>query len=163
MAAGVDFVFANHCYRVGDKFYLQTNGAPIGLELAGSVSRPFMMRWDKRYLKAVADAGIIMRLYGRYVDDSNQFPEARNADDTDEVIAAELKEIANRMVDGIEMEEDVPSRHSDGKIPILDMKVLMDEDGQIKYQHYEKPVASKLFLKGQAILQPQREQSKKMN
>ena len=102
-----------------------------------------MMRWDKRYLKAVADAGIIMRLYGRYVDDSNQFPEARNADDTDEVIAAELKEIANRMVDGIEMEEDVPSRHSDGKIPILDMKVLMDEDGQIKYQHYEKPVASK--------------------
>ena len=65
VAAGVDFVFANHCYRVGDKFYLQTNGAPIGLELAGSVSRPFMMRWDKRYLKAVADAGIIMRLYGR--------------------------------------------------------------------------------------------------
>ena len=122
-----------------------------------------MMRWDKRYLKAVADAGIIMRLYGRYVYDSNQFPEARNADDTDEVIAAELKEIANRMVDGIEMEEDVPSRHSDGKIPILDMKVLMDEDGQIKNQHNEKPLASKLFLKGQAILQPQREQSKKMN
>ena len=37
VAAGVDMVFANHCYRVGDKFYLQTDGGPIGLELAGAV------------------------------------------------------------------------------------------------------------------------------
>ena len=119
VAAGVDMVFANHCYRVGDKFYLQTDGGPIGLELAGAVHRPFMMRWDKRYLAAVANAGIVMRAYGRFVDDSNQIVEARHEDDSDEVIAAELRDIANRMVEGIEMEDDVPSRHPDNKLPIL--------------------------------------------
>ena len=47
-------------------------GGPIGLELTGAVSRPFMMTWDKRYLRMVREAGIQMPLYKRYVDDSNQ-------------------------------------------------------------------------------------------
>ena len=146
VAAGVDIVFANHTYRVGDKFYLQSEGAPIGLELACAVHRPFMMRWDKKYLSAVEEAGIKMRAYGRLVDDSNQFPEARNVEDSEEVIEAELREIANKIVPGIEMESDLPCRYPDKKLPILDMKVWMDNDGNIKYQHYEKPVASKALV-----------------
>ena len=82
-------------------------------------------------------------MYGRYVDDSNQIVEARHEEDSEEVIAAELKEIANNLVPGIEMEEDLPSRYPDKKLPILDMKVWLNESGQVKYQHYEKPVASK--------------------
>ena len=143
VAAGVDTVFANHTYRVGDKFFLQSSGAPIGLELAGAVHRPFMMRWDKKYLFAVRAAGITMHIFGRFVDDSNQVVEARNAEDSDEVIEAELLAIANSLVPGIEMESDLPSKHPDNKLPILDMKVWVDANGKVKHQHYEKPIASK--------------------
>ena len=61
---------SSHAYTVGDDIFLQEDGGPIGLELTGALSRPFMMRWDKQYLKAVADAGSKMLLYERYADDS---------------------------------------------------------------------------------------------
>ena len=41
------------------------------------------------------------------------------------------------------MEDDVPSRSSDGKMAILDMEVWIEqENGNIMFQHYEKPTAS---------------------
>ena len=72
ISIGVQQVLASHTYKVGDTIYLQTQGGPIGLELTGAVCRPFMMSWDKRYLKRVKEAGVQMPLYKRYVDDSNQ-------------------------------------------------------------------------------------------
>ena len=69
---GVQQVLASHTYKVGDTIYLQMQGGPIGLELTGAVCRPFMMAWDKRYLKRVKETGIKMPLYKRYIDDSNQ-------------------------------------------------------------------------------------------
>ena len=47
---------------------------------------------------------------------------------------------------GITMEFDTPSRNSDNKMPILDMKVWMDEESFIVFQHYEKPTASNNIL-----------------
>ena len=58
-----------------------------------------------------------------------------------------LKEVANSVQNGIEMEEDLPSRNPDGKLPILDMEVWLDENNYVVYQHYEKPVASKQIMK----------------
>ena len=54
-AAAVGVTMSNHVSSVGDTdtVYLQFDGGPIGLELAGAVSRPFMMRWDRLYLEAV--------------------------------------------------------------------------------------------------------------
>ena len=65
-------VLSQHTYKVGDVLYLQTKGGPIGLELTGAFSRPFMMFWDKRYLKMVDESGLTMLLYKIYIDDSNQ-------------------------------------------------------------------------------------------
>ena len=39
-----------------------------------------------------------------------------------------------------------PSRREDKKLPILDMKVYLDKDGYIVYEHYEKEVSSKLVI-----------------
>ena len=45
------------------------------------------------------------------------------------------------------MEEDHPGRHDDRKMPILDIEVWLDEkDGFILYQHYQKPISSKLVM-----------------
>ena len=72
---GVYTVLSSHTYCVGDEQYLQMSGGPIGLELTGTVSRAFMLRWDKLYLQRVKKAGMKMTMYERYVDDSNQAAE----------------------------------------------------------------------------------------
>ena len=101
------------------------------------------MTYDKDYLKKVQEEGLRIRLYARYVDDSNQIVESQDEDE--EMIAGKLMQISNNILDGIEMECDMPSRHADKKLPILDMKCWIEE-GVAYYMHYEKPVASKLLI-----------------
>ena len=60
----------------------------------------------------------------------------------DERTARILIKVANSIIPGIEMEYDIPSKNSDSKMAILDMKVWIDEEGNIVFQHYEKPTAS---------------------
>ena len=170
---GIRACLEGHVYKVGDRIFLQKGGGPIGLELTGAVSRAFMARWDKLYLKRVKDAGIKMHMYERYVDDSNQVatvpPKGAKYDkrkkkvivkeiekedveavdsakEKEERLTSILKEIANDVMPCIEMEADWPEKNSDKKLPILDMKVWMDAQGNIIYQHYEKPMTSKTVL-----------------
>ena len=69
---GVQACLSIHTYKVVDVMYLHSSGGPIGLELSGAVSRPFMMCWDIKYLDMAKMAGIDMKMYERYIDDSNQ-------------------------------------------------------------------------------------------
>ena len=73
---------------------------------------------------------------------------AKKADknDSDEETCEKLKAIANECVDDIIMEDDLPSRYPDSKLPILDMKVWLDDEGNARYTHYEKPTASKQII-----------------
>ena len=167
LAEGIRACMANHVYCVGNNIFKQQSGGPIGLELTGAVSRAFMWRWDKLYLDRVERAGIKMLVYERYVDDSNQaavVPPAGskysaeqqriiqdpNIDDQgvpdDERMAKILVSIANSIMPCVVMEADWPSKNTDGKMPILDMKVWTDKSGNILYQHYEKDVSSRTVL-----------------
>ena len=56
----------------------------------------------------------------------------------DDRLAKILVQIANDIIPGITMEYDVPSKNIDNKMPILDMKVWMDENGDIMFEHYEQ-------------------------
>ena len=172
---GVYTTMSCHTYKVGDEVYQQLGGGSIGLELTGAVARPFMLRWDTLYRDRIKTAGQDLNLdlvmYERYVDDSNQVvttpPQGArydviskkvviddNHNDTllnDEERTAKLyTDIANDIVHGITMEFDVPSRNSDNKMPILDMKVWMNEEKYLLFQHYEKPTASRNILHAQS-------------
>ena len=72
VSVGVRLVMSSHTYIVGETYYLQLAGGAIGLELTGAVSHPFMIKWDRSYFDNVRKAGLIMPLYKRYIDDSNQ-------------------------------------------------------------------------------------------
>ena len=168
VAEGVRACMSHHVYRVGDKTFLQQGGGPIGLELTGAVSRAFMHRWDKLYLEKVRRSGVKMKMYERYVDDSNQIaivpppgsvfdaeenkvvvdPQKDDQDlPGDERLAKLLLDIANSVMGCIQMEGDWPSKNRDKKMPILDMKVWKDqEEGTILYQHYEKSVSKKTVI-----------------
>ena len=108
-----------------------------------------------------------MVLYERYVDDSNQIakePPPGSRYDTeqerlildtlqdeqdvpaDKRLARILLDIANSVMECVVMEGDWPSKNEDKKMPILDMKVWVDESGTVLYEHYEKKVSSKTVL-----------------
>ena len=61
------------------------------------------------------------------------------------------------------MEEDYPSNHSDGKLPILDLKCSMNSEMMIKFEHYEKPLASRLVLSAQSALPMQQKRNIHIN
>ena len=60
-------------------------------------------------------------------------------EDDEERVAQGLMQIGNGVIEGIEMESDLPSRHTDRNLPILDMKCWLQE-GVAYYMHYEKEV-----------------------
>ena len=121
-------------------------------------------------MEKIKKAKLCMRLYERYVDDSNQIAEVPPpntrynvltgrmekddtpvAEETEEQRTARVfKNIANSVQEGIIMEEDSPSRNQDGKLPILDMKVWIDRNFYVVYQHYEKPMANRQILHSQS-------------
>ncbi|MCP3849452.1 MAG: hypothetical protein GY694_04320, partial [Gammaproteobacteria bacterium] len=171
VAIGVKACMENHLYKIGDAVYQQNEGGPIGLELTGAVSRAFMWRWDRMYKEATEMAGIEVVLYERYVDDSNQIavvPEEgavydeesksikidesikEKGEADDERLARVLVEIANSILPCIKMEADFPSRNADQRLPILDMKVWMNQEGKVLYTHYEKPMSNKSVLNSQS-------------
>ena len=134
MSIGIQATLSNHTYMVGDTMYHQRAGGPIGLELTTSVSRPFMMKWDRLYLDRIKKVGLEMKFYEHYVDDSNQVavippPGARYVvgtktvvtdatlisenEDGDARLARVLKDIADDIMPGIKMEAHYPNNNVD--------------------------------------------------
>ena len=126
-----------------------------------------MINWDKRFLKKVKDLGITIDMYGRYVDDvvtalysinsgwdynpaSNrmEFCKEKESNDTrtKEARTAEIMvKIANSLDQGIQFTWDIPGNNSNGRMPVLDLAVWVQEVNgvqQILHSFYKKPVAS---------------------
>ena len=55
-----------------------------------------------------------------------------------------IQKIANTLDECINVTYDVPSAHEDGNVPILDVKVKMNNNGKIEYMFYKKPTSNKL-------------------
>ena len=120
--------------------------ALMGLKMTWAIARIVMMLFDKIYSEKVLQSDLNMLMYERYVDDSNQIVRKANEDDSDEDTCTKLKAIANECLDNIIMEEDLPSRYQDAKLPILDMKCWLDDSGNVLFTHYEKPTASRQII-----------------
>ena len=80
-----------------------------------------------------------------YVDDETLIAQCNNGMTKDELITR-IVNIANGIEAGIVMEVDKCENYPDHQLPILDMKVWMNEEGYCVYKHFEKPMASKLVI-----------------
>ena len=111
--------------------------------------------------------------YKRYVDDINtaiSYPgdgcvlkdardEAKAETDRnknrDEVTLDLLKEIGNTIHSSIQLETDYPSKYSDNKLPILDLKTWIAEiDGKriMMYEYYRKNVSTKATIHARSAI-----------
>lgn len=162
------FIMKNHVYTFNGVIYRQLKGGPIGMVLA----QIFMIWWDRRFKDTAHTMGLQLHMYKRYVDDINivmsvPAPEvtfrdvgirvAGDVQDSNERCMQIVKAIADGIHPSIKVEVDHPSNHDDGKIPILDVKVWVEERDMevngicvktkvIMHEFYSKDISSKSVI-----------------
>jgi hypothetical protein len=131
-------------YQFNGKVFKQQKGGPIGLEITGVLARLVMLWWDRTFVDKLRMLEIDLLMYLRYVDDRNLSLEAvepgltfkdgklfilQEEVEADRDIPADkrtancIKTVANTISFMIIMEEECPSNHPSGKMPILDLEV----------------------------------------
>ena len=162
------FIMKNHLYTFDNEIRLQSKGGPIGLQLTGVLAQLFMVWWDRELEDKLVRIGLKLWTYKRYVDDinnimtppklgvrfdGNKLIEDERSLEEDQVLDADertmrlFQSVANSIHPSIEVEIDCPSRHHDGKLPILDVKVWIEKrnrDGEsqgenrVLHEYYSK-------------------------
>ena len=83
----------------------------------------------------------------KYREDKIIFIESESCKDQlipdDERTMKVIQSIADSIDPLIKVTYDVPSRYSDLKVPILDIKVGMSDTNEITYEFYKKPISNK--------------------
>ena len=169
-------IMETHTYTFDGYIKRQTKGGPIGVQLTGETAQIFMSWWDKQIRGMYREKGIDIKLYMRYVDDINTLirktePGTRYVDNEliitdeakiederkqpDEITMNLFKEVAETIHESIKLKVDYPSNYEDRKIPILNLKVWVeetDEGTRIIYEHYEKEIASKMVIHAESAI-----------
>ena len=155
----IKFIMKNHLYVFDNEIRKQMKGGPIGLELTGDVAQIVMAWWDKELLRRIREEDKLeVIMYKRYVDDIDTALRAKqningptdNTEEKDVTNMNMLKEIANKIHESIQVEIDTPSMHEDNKLPILDLKVWIENIPNrgyyILHEFYCKNIASKSVI-----------------
>ena len=175
----VEFVMRNHMFRFRGKVYQQEEGGAIGSELTCVVARTRMIMFMRGLRNKLAELeGMKMFLGKVYVDDTalvstsigrgwrydkyeGKMSWSQDWADEDLDVASDVRtarvmvDVANSVDEDIQMTFDCPSLNGDGKMPVLDLKMWMDDsDGveKVKFCFYEKPMAAKVTILKESAL-----------
>ena len=160
--------------------YIQTDEGSIGLKITGVLAEIKMLIWCELLEIKLKDLEVHNDLNERFVDDITLVPTVTEPGlvfDGEKLSLSEdqklkdlsipsdrrtmnlIKTIADSLDKNISVSFDVPSSYSDNKVPILDLKVGMNDNGEIEHVFYRKPIANKhLVMKNSAM-----DKHKKMN
>ena len=164
ISIAVEIVMKNHVYVFNKEVRKQSRGGPIGLALTGDVANIFMCWWDEELIKRIRAEGFEVLLYERYIDDINIITKVIRGSDRDQgerrrLSMEEIQEIARGIHRSIDVTVDCPEKHEDKKVPILDLKVWMEEvkEGEMKILHefYHKDIASKAVINARSAMPKQ--------
>ena len=172
-------ILQSHTYEFAGILKRQRKGGPIGLELTGVVAQVFMVWWDRQFIERLNQINVKLKLHQRYVDDSNVggkatplgarydgerllINEITVAEDeqipADERTMRLLQQVASYVHPSIRLTIDCPSRHVDGKCPMLDVKMwiaLVNQERKIVYEHYEKEMTTKAVIHARSAISMQ--------
>ena len=103
-----------------------------------------------RMKEKLSEEGVSVQLYKRYVDDINIVLKTKESDDEKETLE-KVKHIGDKIHSSIQLEADYPDNYEDNKVPILDLKVWINEN-KIVHGYYMKPVASKAVIDNRSAM-----------
>ena len=167
-------VFENFTYNFGGKIYLQREGGPIGNRLTMACARVVMQEWGDHYLNILKEARLLITLFKIYVDDVRQITTmlrkgtryevdgktwtwSKEAEEEDEqrrkegeskeammvrILTPVMSCINSDLIFTTELEEDFEDR----KLPTLDCKLWLEEDGSVNHTYFEKDMRTQLLI-----------------
>ena len=156
-----------HTYNYANTIKRQARGGPIGLDLTGGIAQVYMIWWNNELRRRLTNIGIHLCMKKCYVDDVNYglpptppgaryldgelyIEEALTIQDTlvpdDERTMRIILAVGNDIHESTQLEYDCPSKYDDNKMPILDLKVWVNEDNVIMHEFYAKDVSSKAVV-----------------
>ena len=157
----IKFIMSNHVYQFDNKIHKQEKGGAIGVELTGELAQIFMIWWTKRFHEKTTAENVQIHLYKRYVDDINLMTNVPNGvtgntmDEKEKDTAQLMKRIGDTIHTSIVLETDCPSNYPDKKLPILDLKVWLEESkgkNKIMHEFYQKDVSSVATINARSTL-----------
>ena len=174
----INMCMAHHFYMHKERVKRQGEGAGIGLRLSEALGRAFGLDWDDKLLTKLERLDWKPKVLKRYVDDLNTVVVGVKAGtrynatedklevvedqiegdlekEEDEITMKVFGDIANSVDPNIEVEIDYPSKYDDKMMPILDMKMAINEEEEVKYMFHRKPQSNKFTMMARSAL-PQR-------
>ena len=171
----INMCMQHHFYKHKDMVRRQTEGAGIGLRLSEALGRAFGLYWDRKLLAKLEKLKWKPKMMKRYVDDLNvvmtgvkvgtrydaaaekiEVIENQIAIDeereVDEITMKVFGEIANSVDPSIDIEVDYPSKYPDKMMPILDMKMAINNQNLVVHCFYRKPQSNKFTMMARSAL-----------
>ena len=166
LAIAVRFVMKNHIYMFNGQGRQQMKGGPIGLGLTGDVAQVLMSWWDMQLMEKLDQRGMEVLMYKRLVDDVNMVLRKRDPHNNEHGHADKqnmefVRDVADEIHPSIQVTIDYPSKNTDGRMPILDLKVwtsrVFDEvthevTNLVFHEFYSKDVASKAVVNSRSAV-----------
>ena len=124
-----------------------------------------MLKWCLKFKNKLSQLQIQNQMQPRMVDDITVIPTVLKPGSrfennkivikkeeivNDQIIPGDIRtmkviqQVANSLDNAIKVTFDAPSLHDDKRVPILDVKVNMNNKGKIEYIFYKKPMANRL-------------------
>ena len=148
----------NHIYTFKGTNRIQKNGGATGLDETGELGDVFMLWWDKMFVKLLKRCEIVLDLFVRFKDDLNiitdkivdeneeiknilgsEYISPQHFDGSNENYTAHiLCLLANTVSDMIGFTYDTPAMNDDKKLPVLDLKVYLNDHNKVIHEFYEK-------------------------
>ena len=94
--------------------------------------------------KRMSDENVNVLVYKRYVDDINMVIETKE-EAREEEVWKHIRETSIEIHQSIQLEADFPANHDEQKVPILDIKVWIEND-RVMHEYYSKSVSSKSVI-----------------
>ena len=171
----INMCMEHHFYMHEEKVKRQRGGAGIGLRLSEALGRAFGLDWDDKLLKKLERLSWKPKMLKRYVDDLDTVVigvkpgtrynanedkleivedqiESDQEKEVDKITMTLFGEIANSVEPNIEVEVDYPSKHEDNMMPILDMKMAINSENEVKYMFYRKPQSNRFTMMARSAL-----------
>ena len=165
----------NHIYQFQNKCRIQNKGGPTGLKITGEIADCLMVDWDSKFLEKLKSFKLVPEVYTRFKDDIEILIESLEAGSkfengnivldeekklTDEnrtsskITMDVIQGIANSISPMIQLTVETPCNFKDGYMPVLDIKVKINEKetNRVDFEFYEKPTKnSKVILADSAL------------
>ena len=134
----------NHIYSFKGQKRVKENGMPTGLDATGALADLVMLWWDQKFIEMLNACNLELDLFFRFKDDGNIIMDKLTDEQSDifkiidrnnlkyspedpSFTANVICELANQVDSMISFTFDTPHLNENHKLPILDVKVALNE------------------------------------